>query len=105
MHYLTVEEARARCDGIVRLDERGWPIHPSAAPLYARAPFSALTELTSYCQYLERSLRPREACDGAPSIAAASSRVPRKSKCEGAMPPDPVPVRGPLRLGSISREL
>ena len=62
MHFLTLAETRSRCGGIVTLDERGWPRYPSAEQVYARAPFPGLTELTSYCQYLERSLRPREAC-------------------------------------------
>ena len=62
MRCLSAEESRSRCGEIVRLDPAGRPLHPHREALYVRAPLPALTGLTSFCQQLERSLQPREAC-------------------------------------------
>ena len=62
MRFLTADEARSRCGEIVRLDATGRPLRPSREALYARAPLSGVSDLTSFCQQLERALQPREAC-------------------------------------------
>lgn len=62
MRFLTDDEARSRCGEVVAMDATGRPIHPSHEPLHAHAPLPDLTQLTTFCRKLERSLQPREAC-------------------------------------------
>jgi hypothetical protein len=56
MHFLSVAQSTAWCDGRVELTPQGVPIQPSREPRYAHAPLS--TEL-SFCRQLEQSLGPR----------------------------------------------
>ena len=62
MRFLTDDEARSRYGAVVRLDPTGHPLRPDREPLHARAPLPGLTNLTGFCQQLERALQPRDAC-------------------------------------------
>ena len=59
MHFLTLDECRDWCDGLVPLNDRRLPEWPSQQRIYARGP---ATSDIGFCRQLERALQPREAC-------------------------------------------
>lgn len=62
MHFLTVDEARSQCAGVVELGDHGYPHRPDREPVYARAPLPELAQLTHFCRQLDQALQPRDAC-------------------------------------------
>jgi hypothetical protein len=64
MRFFTVAECRDWCGPkFGRFDERGYPLRPDAERHHATRDIpQEFTRLTWFCQHLERSLQPREAC-------------------------------------------
>ena len=59
MHFLTLPECQAWCEGHVTLAPNGMPERLSTAKRYVRGPLAASV---TFCRYVERALQPREAC-------------------------------------------
>ena len=63
MRFLTAEESKVWCGGVVPLSGEGTPQPPTNERHHARCDIPAsFTRLTWFCQHLERCLQPRDAC-------------------------------------------